>query len=52
LNQAGAAFTPDTAKELERQVFGKFADWRATMRQEAPEARQVLYGASSGRTSP
>jgi hypothetical protein len=42
LNQAGAVFTSQTGAELERQVLGKLAEWRATMRREAPEARLVL----------
>ena len=36
------AFTTRTAKNLERQVLGKLADWRTMLRQEAPDARQVL----------
>ncbi|MGE3957580.1 MAG: recombinase family protein [Vicinamibacterales bacterium] len=42
LTVAGDAFTTATAAALERQVLDKLAAWRATMRQEAPEARQVL----------
>lgn len=35
-------FTTQMAADLEQQVLAKIAQWRATMRQEAPEARQVL----------
>jgi hypothetical protein len=35
-------FTAQTAAKLERQVTEKLARWRASMRQDAPEARMVL----------
>ena len=47
LTQAGALVTTQTAAELQDQVMAKLADWRAVMRQGAPEARQVLRRSSS-----
>ena len=35
-------FTPRDANDLRAQVLAKVADWRTTLRQDAPEARTVL----------
>ena len=35
-------FTPRDATDLRAQVLAKVADWRTTLRQDAPEARTVL----------
>jgi site-specific DNA recombinase len=45
------ALTGRSERELESQVFAKVAAWRATLRQEAIEARQVLRCLLSGRIS-
>ena len=42
-------FTTQTAKDLESQVLTKLADWRTTLRQDPPAARQVLRQLISNR---